>query len=182
MYSDQAYDAALPDSYLSRPPQGPFSNGFAVNSHATFADNININESLAMSLMSFQPQDSAPKTSKMETLVLLYQLTTGGDNLLTSSLLSNIRRVEQAVTSSHGFTSHCLSSSVLSGSCVPPSSVLSFLYPSIDGSNFVFDGKGSTMVPDVDYAIKLLLQQDRYISLPSLSSFHLLIASTMLVD
>ena len=91
-----------------------------------------------------------------ETLTVVYAAER---NLLTSSVMRQIRRVEQAVQAAPGYDSHCrvYYTGEDMGRCILPSSVLNFMYPSSRGSELVFDGRGATLLDPTAVATGLLL-------------------------
>ena len=108
----------------------------------------------ALSSSHFHSLQSAPayihRSYLGETLTVVYaaDASAGVHNLLTSTLIRRIRRIEQAVMNAPGYQSHCrvYYAGNEMGQCIVPSTVLNFMYPTTDGSNVVFDGRGSQLI------------------------------------
>ena len=96
-----------------------------------------------------------------ETLTVVYAADgeAGLHNLLTSTVVRRIRRIEQAVMDAPGYQSHCrvyyTGSSM--GECILPSTVLNFMYPTTRGKDVVFDGRGSELIDPTLAATGLLM-------------------------
>ena len=96
-----------------------------------------------------------------ETLTVVYAADSdaGVHNLLTSTLIRRIRRIEQAVMSAPGYQSHCrvYYTGDSMGQCILPSTALNFMYPTTEGANVVFDGRGSQLIDPTLTATGLLM-------------------------
>ena len=96
-----------------------------------------------------------------ETLTIVYAADrdAGVTNLLTSTVIRRIRRIEQAVMNAAGYASHCrvYYTGDSMGQCILPSTALNFMYPTTQGSNVVFDGRGSQLIDPTLTATGLLM-------------------------
>ena len=91
-----------------------------------------------------------------ETLIIMYSAT-DDSNLLTNERVANIHDIEARIRSASGYKQFCRLGS--GGQCMPPSSIVNFMYPSIVSGNVIADGLGQEV--DVPAAVVLLLQLNR---------------------
>jgi hypothetical protein len=110
-----------------------------------------------------QVQDKPRRVYSAESLFLLYVMPDQGDDILQPVFLDQIRTLEQAITTHPLYLEFCRTfpSGPDLGECSPPNSIMSFLYPSLDGGEWVYDGRGATLVEDVPAMTRALLRTGR---------------------